>query len=515
MTEVAAKRAVIQITDGKMVKYDLVCLDTGGRITDISSKEVTGYYANEWVEVAVKINTSTQKYSILIGGQTVKERIPISGLSGISAVGMTAYKNEAQECTMYVKYLRAYAGPERRAEFPAVAYNYETVEAKTDEVKLIEDKASLILSENFNAVNEGSMPSSMKAVNDVKAKKEQKNENRYVHISKADGNDAYVQIPLNMIFTTVVFQADYMYMQNSGGIELFQLKDAQDQFGNFVKINASGSLALYNDQKVGNYNFKDKWVNVAVAMDFDQKIFNVYINGKLEAKDVPFQNMSLSSNVAISRLTTTWNSKNGDNFGVDNIRIYSGMSLAGKFDEEDDGIEEVDESQIDKTPFRTDMTKFTPIKQDEYSNPSSYFSSYDNMKKNLKGKYAFVAENNKAWIQDDKYEMQSPAGLKSGNVTLPLSEVANFTGLPLKKTEDGTVWLGDNIAVKAGEKIMTAHGGQVELPVAAEEINGQLYVAAKPVSYTHLPRYPQGLAGRFGAGGAGNHRGMAPGTAAL
>ncbi len=149
-------------------------------------------------------------------------------------------------------------------------------------------------------------------------------DNKYIKIDKRGTNEGYISYPGSSSARFLVAQADYSTEMNTPSSKLLYVRDgkAASMFCTILNVNTSGKVTTQADSNYVCTIEPLKWVNIAVAMDLQKLIYDVYVDGKLVLEDIRFTNKTIT---AAPLIRTNCNATTGTGtLLVDNIKVYEG-----------------------------------------------------------------------------------------------------------------------------------------------------------------------------------------------
>ena len=155
--------------------------------------------------------------------------------------------------------------------------------------------------------------------------------NKYVKLEMANPvtEDCYIEVSLPQVTRYMVFEAS-LSTEKLGVAGNFQYKDAEKKETGILTIADTGVVASKATGKELGKLRKGQWLNIAVALDLQNKTYSTYAGGKQIEKDVKLT--GAASTMTMLRLYLS-KAGSGASLLVDNFRIYEAKApkdISGK-----------------------------------------------------------------------------------------------------------------------------------------------------------------------------------------
>lgn len=395
--------------------------------------------------ISLAVNSKLKAYSIYRDGECLQENYRFSNLSqAIKSVSIdfssdgTAY--EAQLDNVYL-----YEGKEPIAKdrLPKVVYNQEAIAYTEKEIKEEPLGNTVIVDENFENVTKGDTVSVSginlnNKGNPVRIEYDRSTKSNYL-VFEGFSSDPHIDVTLSDAPSHLVFQMDVRSGFFTGGGSFWLLRDAQGRGFNLMNM-SGGTLSLPDGTTVVKLE-KTNWHNVAAAVNFANKTYSVYLDGKLLKENIVFGNTQMDK-PNLARIHLSGVGAGGSQYCIDNYKVYE--AAEPNFSAEADGTEK-------------------PANREK-----SVFESDDDIRASLQGLVALYINAPILWTKDEKKVLDVPAKLIGDKTYVPARMISEAFG-------ENVTWNGDtqevtigNSVVKVGSKMATIHGSEQEL--AAEPI---------------------------------------------
>lgn len=155
---------------------------------------------------------------------------------------------------------------------------------------------------------------------------EDKSGNHYVAFEAVDGSsDFYADYSISNVNRYLVVQFDIATTKKVAALGL-QYRDADRKVGYIAQLNTDAEFkASYSSVLCTLDTKKSKWTNVALAMDFQNRTMDVYINNKETAKAVNFGSEGMQSITSMRFYCAGGNqNEQGAKTMIDNMLVYEG-----------------------------------------------------------------------------------------------------------------------------------------------------------------------------------------------
>ena len=244
--------------------------------------------------------------------------------------------------------------------------------------------------------------------------------NKYTKIIKKSADESFIQYAGNGAAKRIVIQSDFSTDSTVPPGKLVYVRDgnAASMFCQMVNVAGNGNMTTTNGIVVGKIEAR-KWTNLACAINVDALTFDVYVNGELKAKDVPFQNKTITG-IPVLRITCNKGNAIGDLL-IDNIRTYEGT---GPREIKDTGRKsKVTPDSVAQTYLGT-MTAVHPFVSTYYVNKEKHNAKYEMIQED-DDKVVYVHEEDLKAIFGANVKLTSPHSTKASYYDLAKTGVAS------------------------------------------------------------------------------------------
>lgn len=231
-----------------------------------------------------------------------------------------------------------------------------------------------------------------------------------------------------------------IYFRDTKGIDLYLLK-----------IDLSGRLTLFDGTVVTKLQ-SGKWVNIAIALDFEEKKYSIYADKRIVFKNVGFSDIRVSD---MNFFRVQILDSNSTNIKLDNFKIYDGVTFKNLT-----GSEEV------------------------VFDDNSIMPTYSDVAQKLGGSVALHLYGGTILRADGKkLKLDNPPYIKEDRTLVPVRAVSEGFGFDVTwDAENKKVMIGSIVEMTVGEKSMTVNGKRVDLGVAPEIKNGAAYLPLRALA---------------------------------
>lgn len=469
-------------------------------ITSGNDVKIGAYKINEWIDLGFKIDTVSGKCDIYLQGKPAAHRIDIKSKTVAEIVIESG--SCTKESAMYVDYIRAYSANKL---LEVGAFQYETNNETSDDTSLdipqkSDEESQLLIGYDFEDEAEGIVPDGFWAKNSPYIAQRDDGAGKAFLINRTDptvSGENYIDLLTNVTLTEAVLEIDVYNPLKSCQSRLFTLRDRAGHFATLLYIGTNGSLMTSNGQIVAN-GLTKKWTNVAVALDFSERSYDVYVDRELAAENISIPNDAIEDYIQLVRFQADAGGK--EKLWIDNMFVYTGGELQPFAEKQKAYREEVKKQQeleaaaggggANATDLNPDYSYFSKAIEDVSASPSSYLGGYDEAKKLYSDSLCLVARNNALMIKGEKYTM--PYAMLYENMTLlaPVRALGAAYGLAVSYDADNrVVKLGDDITLKIGDSKIVKGGEEIPLEYPIKEVDGCTFVELRAFAEKVLHNY--------------------------
>ncbi len=271
---------------------------------------------------------------------------------------------------------------------------------------------------------------------------DEETENGYFLTEKTQKNDPHFDFKVKDAGRYVVFQSDVRMDKFGMLVRLFFMIDENNLRNNPVEILESGDIQLNNGNIVGKLTL-GQWKNIAMIVDFEGAVYDVYLDGQRVAQGVglPRPEFSKLSGVRMHLMSSN---KSGYSIMFDNIKVYDGQEIR----------------DIGDAKFTIENTVLKPDYMDA---------------QRLNGTVALHINSDNIFIKDHREKLDAKPFIKNDIIMLPAKAVSEGLGFNWRKNGEN-ITIGDDIKLKIGDKIMDVGGGKITLETAPEIVDGVVFV---------------------------------------
>lgn len=494
-------KKTISLTAGS-TKIQAVTISPNYAIANSKGSKIGKLTLGKWTDIAFMIDAVSGKGDIYINGTLVQSRFTF----GKTAVSAVSFESAAalSESSWSIDYIRSY---ESDSLIGANDYKYElNNEILADSSLELPVEApvqsQLIVGYDFEDDAVGYVPDGFWSKNDPYVDERDDGEGRAFRVERKDvsvAGENYIDILTNATLSTGVIETDVYSPAIGTTVNLFTLRNKSTaNFCTLLMLYTDGSVKTTGGVVVAR-GVNKKWTNIAVALDFSMRTFDVYVDRELVAEDVDIPNANTEDYIQLVRFELTKGAYKGCVW-YDNMFVYTGSELASysadmKADREAQRLAAEEEERLngpkgDPVPVNADMTYFTNIPEQVSKNPSAFLGNYDSAREAYKDAFCVVGNNANVMIGGNKYAAPAPTIYKDMNMLVPVRTLGAAYGFDIGWDADtGAVTIGDDISIKNGDTSFDYKGKRVELSVPVQIVDGVTYLELRPFAEKVLNSY--------------------------
>ena len=294
---------------------------------------------------------------------------------------------------------------------------------------------------------------------DNKIERREENGNYYMHVEKTNSSQVHTDFTVKNASRYVVMQADFASKNVPGGTFISVRSNTANTI--MLSFSKEGKLTA-GGQEVGSLDLKKgTYTNIALAFDFGEGIYSVYIDGKLKAKDIKISGNPYHASM-IYRIFLGAGDYMGAYMDVDNIKIFDG-----------------------KTPADFENTESLEVTQEKLfeslrGSKSGIIDYGDKVVARVDAQKAVAMNVHSGYIHANGQRTMpdTPAYIKNGRTLLPVRAVSEALGCEVGWDDaTKTVTINGNAKIVIGSTNMTLpNGGSYTLDVPAEITNGRTFI---------------------------------------
>ncbi len=314
----------------------LAYIDKDGTVCSGDSRLSTGFPKNRETSVQITYNAKRKKVSIFMGNKCLAANryLGDAAFDHIAGFGLKVKGENGKSCLL--DNFAIFEGQDiiKSGDIPKKSFNSESTlpEEVTSSGEIIATDAfvgdAVYVNRSFD---EEGIPEFDKITLSAKTNKIEIDSsvfdgNKYVKIEKKDAVESFISFAGNQTARFLIIQADFSTDKTTPSGKLFFTRDgkAASMFGTFLNYDTSGNVTTTTGVKVAKIE-PLKWVNIAVALNFNEMTLRVFVDGKEVITDLPMANKTLTG-APLIRINSDAKVNSGTLL-VDNIRTYEGIEL--------------------------------------------------------------------------------------------------------------------------------------------------------------------------------------------
>lgn len=462
--ESVEKSAVdISVLDGGKSEIVLISADADGNLKTYDGKRIGGIGFETISNIALRIDSEEEEYDVFVNGRCVlsgwylpKRSINVGGISFSFGSG-AELKSE-----VYLDNVRAYSGTNVNKKFSPSAYNDETI----DIIELENAMGNTIITRNdFESIPDGPVESLSKycdvGINlkgNLLTKKTEGNKG-YIEWEKNLADDMHMDKSFSNDLNYLVIQADFRFGSFGATVNPFIMRDNVSGVSQVdegpLSIDSSGKLTANGSITVEQLKL-NKWYNIAIAANFPQRTYNVYLDGKLKAENVSFRQTGFKT----PRMVRIWAYGSlGVIMDLDNYFIY----------EAKEPVENLDEIESQWVSIMSDGTRETAMLSGKTAISIANGITFVNNKRE---------KNDKPDARDGDYYVSRDTAAKllgelpqeyDGSDEIPLKAAAEKVGLKVYENESKYLLIFSENEFQADDTLISEVSTYMKMAVPAAE----------------------------------------------
>lgn len=314
----------INAYDSENKKYTIAYINNESKFCTADGRIMSSFSSNSKTRITVVINLEYKRVSVyreetkLVADRYLGSFVP----NNISAVGLSV--TGKPEVSMLLDNVAVYEGnhPIKSSQVPDEKFNPESIEIEVSDENVGE---TIFYNRTFDEENMDALYNitASPASNTIERETDLLTGNKYLKIEKKTTDAAFIQMSMSGAGNYVVAEGDFSTKKGVAYSKLFVVRDsdAESMFMNFLVVRNGGKIQLSDGTVVGKIS-AGVWTKVAIAIDVQRKVYDVYINGERAVQNVQFPNKTITK-VTLLRTTQESGNETGELF-VDNLKIYEG-----------------------------------------------------------------------------------------------------------------------------------------------------------------------------------------------
>lgn len=431
MSNNAGAEIAVTTMSGQSLK--LLSFDIGGSARTWDGYDTHISAIGRRMRIALLINTRLKTYSIYKNKSCMFADWRYSALSqGITGFSVTV-SGDGQVYEARLDNIRAYEAEEliSDAEFPGVAYNSESIEYKEPDTLEETIGSDVFVNEDFenaeqggNIVLSGVNPNNKG--NPMSIEYDRGRKSGYL-LFQGFSSDPHIDISITEPKKHMVFELDVRTDNFTGSGPFLLMRDAAGASFNSLTMN-SGTLRFPDGTALVRFE-KGVWHNIAVALNFSNKTYDVYLDRELVKAGIVFGNRAIGD-LKLARIHISSCGSGGSEYRIDNYKIYEGAAP--------DFEMTADTATTDKSVFESD----------------------DDVRESLADCAALLTDSKIMWANGKKSFLDAAPELIGDITYVPVRAVSEAFGVEVAWNDaaqqvslaDSTVTVNDTNAVIGGKE---------------------------------------------------------------
>ncbi len=426
-------------TSGTTIK--IASLSESGRLTCFDGKVIGGVSKDRFTKLTFAVNLGDKRCDIYHNGDLVLDdwylgtSVPAS-ISGISLE--FSVDTEKPSVDVLIDNMYIYSGTKviDFSNLPKQSYNPNSIEFTEEQ----EQEANAVyLNRTFDEADAGDFDGL--TVNNGSYNKisvdEDKNGNRFLKINRTSDAECFIQGHASgsgaKLFTEFDLQSPSPMATN-----IF-FRDSESHDAYIFKIDAEGVLKLYYSEAVVAKLSANKWVNIGMALNFNEGTYSVYVD-----KELVYENQNLPNNIVdFTFMRFAGGGSNDTELRIDNYKIYDGLT-------------------------------YREIEQSDSVDLPSVMPTYAEVPGKLNGFVALHLYGGTFFAKGERSKLDVAPYTKDGRTLVPARVISEGFGLDVNWDEDTQkVTIGDSVELTIGVKEMKVGSKTVVLDAAPELTDGR------------------------------------------
>ena len=428
---------------------------------------------SEMINVSVRYNSETKMLRVYLGENEIASDIFLSGLSSLTGVTISAFCET--ETVILLDDIKVYESFERvsRSLFEKKKLNTVRIEKSELQDFIHEEKEYFNLSFDNDALS--TTPAGVMAYENggkVTVVSERTRPGKEMALIRNNNANTYIDVRFEtgtvVDKTSFVMEADIMATKGTAKVQLMTLRDVNGQFLNIINQLPAGNIALNSGEGLAG-NLTGKWTHIAVVCDFEERVFDVYINDELKADKIPFPNPAFGRKVQFMRFYFDPGISSKEEFLIDNILAYSGTKIREKAEIIPEDTEETHEEAVETNDL------------DSKEVPEKLFASFSDVRDRLYGSVAFVIDSYGMLAGGKRIKMDVKTYVQDGRTMIPLRYISEGFGCKVEYNSDTqTAIIDGRIEARANTNILKIDGKEVKMDANSIISDGRMFL---PIRY--------------------------------
>ena len=419
----------VSFAEGTTKSFVPIIFSEDGSMTTTDGKRIP-VSGGKYVKLGITLDVKNKQFSVYADGKCV---LPGWYNSNISLAQIDSFKIEISSGlsgdTQLIDDVRAYEGREifDYSVFPKPSVNMEEIEY----IPIAEEEVgnTVFMNVDFEAETGPFSPLAITAKeNLVEIRYDKTRDSKYAYM-KRTVEDPFYDYNVSGQTRYMVFESDVRMDLFATTVALFAFKELNG-VGDLttVSVTATGLVRTFEGKSIIQLE-KGKWYTFAMAVDFNKKTYNFYVNGEMVLEKEPLYKRDMAE------LTTCrmhmFNGTGDTDLFLDNYRIYEAK-------------EPIDINSLPKPEAKSAYPSDEPI---------------------IKLLSGFVGLNTKSGnihYNGQKIWGEAVSVVENGEVFAPVRAIADAFGLDVS-VNDNIVKIGDDISLPMDNENVTVKGKAVKL----------------------------------------------------
>lgn len=432
-------------------------LKPDGKLCAYDGRQVGGVGLGKSVHVDLVYQLLNSRYSIYINGKSVlsewyirdNSNNTLSSINSVSFLFTGANNGVASEILIDNLYL--YSGTEILPSSKLQGKKYVSGTTERSDVDEGAVGSAVYINRTYDEGSSDYYGMTVYAKESNKVQVEEESGNKYLSMFKDATADCLFDVTTPESSEHMMVEFD-VASENPGRTWIY-FRDTKGANSTLANIDIAGQVTVADGTSIAKLQ-KNKWTNVAFALDFESKRMNVYVNKRMVLKDAAFGNVGVV-NMDFFRIQVL--DTNSVNIKLDNLKIYDGSTFR------DLNQEESNQSVVaDK----------------------SIMPTYSDIAQMLSGSVALHVNGGTVLsVSGKKSKLDNPAYIKNGRTLVPVRAVSEGFGLDVAwDGENQKVTIDGNIEMTIGDNKMKVGNKEITLEVAPEVSNGSTFLPLRAMA---------------------------------
>ena len=331
VNDVCATEFYVYNKDGK--SFLLAYIDKDGTVCSGDARLASGFPKNRETGVQLVYNAKRKKVSIYMGNKCLMANRYLGEAAYDHIAGFGLKVKGSPDTSCYADNFAIFEGQShiKSKDVPKKGFNSESVLPDEE----VTSGGEIATTDEFvgdtvyvnRTFDETDIPEYEKITRNFKKNKIEIDTsvfdgNKYLKLEKKEAEESFIAFGANQTARYVVMEVD-LSTDNHPPVGTIKVRDgeASQMFGTFINYATNGDVTTTDGRLIGKIEPR-KWLKLGLAFNMNDLSMNIYANGELVYKDVPFVNKNLTG-LPLLRIYCDKKANTGTLL-VDNIKTYEG-----------------------------------------------------------------------------------------------------------------------------------------------------------------------------------------------